>query len=89
MAWNLFKLASYGKFGFSRSDLDGNKLVAKGMCLSEIEKCLSNCTDRGSSIILLLKFLVGIERVKPFTTKFLWEFYCLSPFIILYFFMNK
>ena len=31
-AWNLFKLASYGKFGFSRPDLDGNKL-AKGMCL--------------------------------------------------------
>ena len=31
-AWNLFKLASYGKFGFSRRDLDGNKL-AKGMCL--------------------------------------------------------
>ena len=28
-AWNLIKLASYGKFGFSRPDLDGNKL-AKG-----------------------------------------------------------
>ena len=32
-AWNLFKRASYGKFGFSRPDLDGNKL-AKGMCLA-------------------------------------------------------
>ena len=32
-AWNLFELASYGKFGFSRPDLDGNKL-AKGMCLA-------------------------------------------------------
>ena len=31
-AWNLFELASYGKFDFSRPDLDGNKL-AKGMCL--------------------------------------------------------
>ena len=31
-AWSLFKLASYGKFGFSRPDLDGNKL-AKVMCL--------------------------------------------------------
>ena len=30
--WNLFKLTSYGKFGFSRLDLDGNKL-AKGMYL--------------------------------------------------------
>ena len=29
-AWNLFKLASYSKFGL---DLDGNKL-AKGMCLA-------------------------------------------------------
>ena len=27
---NLFKLASYGHFGFSRSDLDGNNL-AKGL----------------------------------------------------------
>ena len=32
-AWNLFKLTSYGKFGFFRPDLDGNKL-AKGMCLA-------------------------------------------------------
>ena len=29
----LVQLASYGKFGFSRPKLDGNKL-AKGMCLS-------------------------------------------------------
>ena len=27
-AWNLFKLASYDKFGFFRPDLDGNKLCA-------------------------------------------------------------
>ena len=27
--WNSFKLTSYGKFGFSRPHLDGNKL-AKG-----------------------------------------------------------
>ena len=33
LAWNLFELVSYGKFGFSRPDLDGNKL-AKGMCLA-------------------------------------------------------
>ena len=31
-AWNLFELAFYSMFGFSRPDLDGNKL-AKGMCL--------------------------------------------------------
>ena len=31
--WNLFKLASYDKYGFSRPDLDGSKL-AKGMCLA-------------------------------------------------------
>ena len=31
-AWNLFTLASYSKFGFSRPDLDANKL-AKCMCL--------------------------------------------------------
>ena len=36
-AWNLFELASYGKFGFSRSDLDGNKL-AKGMYLARKAK---------------------------------------------------
>ena len=33
LAWNLFKLASYGKFGFSRPDLDRNRL-AKGVCLA-------------------------------------------------------
>ena len=33
LASNLFKLAFYGKFGFSRPDLDGNKL-AKGMYLA-------------------------------------------------------
>ena len=32
-AWNLFELASYGKFGFSRPDLDGKKLT-KGMWLA-------------------------------------------------------
>ena len=31
--WNLFKLASYGKFSFSRPDSNGNKL-AKGICLA-------------------------------------------------------
>ena len=31
--WNLFKLTFYGKFGFSRPDLDGNKL-AKVMYLA-------------------------------------------------------
>ena len=31
--WNLLELISYGKFGFSRPDLDGNK-PAKGKCLS-------------------------------------------------------
>ena len=39
--WNLFKLASFGKFGFSRPDLDGN-MLAKGIYLREkpvIEKC--------------------------------------------------
>ena len=30
---NLFELVSYCKFGFSRPDLDGNKL-AKGVCLA-------------------------------------------------------
>ena len=44
--WNLFKLTSYGKFGFSRPDLDGNKL-AKGMYLARklvIENCSSSST---------------------------------------------
>ena len=31
--WSLFKLTPYGKFGFSRPDLDGNKL-AKGVYLA-------------------------------------------------------
>ena len=31
-AYNLLELVSFGKFGFSRPDLDGNKL-AKGKCL--------------------------------------------------------
>ena len=31
----LFKLTSYGKFGFFRPDLDGNKL-AKGMYFAKI-----------------------------------------------------
>ena len=31
--WNLFKFASYIKFGFSRPDLDGNK-PAKGIFLA-------------------------------------------------------
>ena len=30
---NLIELASYGKFGFSRLDLDGN-MLAKGICLA-------------------------------------------------------
>ena len=47
LAWNLFKLASYGKFGFSRPDLDGNEL-AKVMCLARkarIKKCLCGSTE--------------------------------------------
>ena len=40
LIWNLFKLTSYGKFGFSRLDLDGNKL-AKGMHLAR------KTSDRG------------------------------------------
>ena len=51
---NLFKLTSYDKFGFSRPDLDGNKL-AKGMYLREkpvIEKCLSSNT-KASSLLKL------------------------------------
>ena len=46
--WNLFELASYGKFGFSRPDLDENTL-AKGNCLARKarhrEKCLSSSTE--------------------------------------------
>ena len=45
-AWNLFKLASYGTIGFSRSDLHGNKL-AKGMCLAR------KARDREVFLILL------------------------------------
>ena len=34
LAWNLFKLASYGTFGFSRPDyLDGSKL-ANSLCFA-------------------------------------------------------
>ena len=47
LIWNLFKLTSYSKFGFSRPDLDGNKL-AKGECLARKasdEKCLSSSTE--------------------------------------------
>ena len=32
-AQNLLELVSYGKFGFSKPDLDGNK-PAKGKCLA-------------------------------------------------------
>ena len=35
MAWNLFKLASYGKFGLSRPYLDTNKLAKGTYVLSE------------------------------------------------------
>ena len=57
-ARNLFKLTSYSKFGFSRPDLDGNKLT-KVMCKSEIEKCFSSSTKESSFLIK-----VGVERVK-------------------------
>ena len=33
LEWNLFKLASNGKFGFSRPDFDGN-MLAKGISLT-------------------------------------------------------
>ena len=42
----MFKFASYGKFGFSRPDFDGNK-IANGMCLAkirELKKCLFSST---------------------------------------------
>ena len=47
LAWNLFELASYGKFGFSGPDLDENKLAKSNVQREkrEIEKCLSNCTE--------------------------------------------
>ena len=56
---NLLELESYGKFDFSRPDLDGKK-PAKGKCLArkvEIEKCLSSGTE-GSQF-----FFFCIERV--------------------------
>ena len=43
---NFFRLTSYGKFGLSRPDLDGNKL-AKSMYLARKARdreCLSSCT---------------------------------------------
>ena len=47
-AYNLLELVSYGKFGFSRSDLDGNK-PAKCKCLArkarDKEMCLSSGTE--------------------------------------------
>ena len=46
-ALNLFKLPPYCKFGFSRPDLDGNKL-AKGMCLvrkARDREAFSHCTE--------------------------------------------
>ena len=46
-ARNLFELASYSKFGFSRPDLDGNK-PAKGMCLvrkARDRECLSSSNE--------------------------------------------
>ena len=38
---------SYGKFGFSKADIDGNK-PANGICLpkkQDIKKCLSSSTE--------------------------------------------
>ena len=32
LAWNLLELVSYGKFSFSRPDLDGNE-PGKGKCI--------------------------------------------------------
>ena len=46
LAYNLFEIIPYCKFGFSRPDLDGNK-AAKGMCLAikcEIKKNLFSIT---------------------------------------------
>ena len=41
-SWNLFKLASYGMFGISRTDLDGNKL-ARGKCLTRTTRDKKKC----------------------------------------------
>ena len=41
-AWNLFKLAFYSEFDFSRPDLGGNKL-AKCMCLARKVKNREVC----------------------------------------------
>ena len=55
---NLFKLTSYGKFGFSRPYLDGNKL-AKGMYLAGKVRDREEFIKlyQGSSIILFFKLL--------------------------------
>ena len=55
-AWNLFKLAYYGKFDFSRLDLDGNKL-AKCICLAR------KMRDRG-------EFTSGTEGCQFFCFEF-------------------
>ena len=37
-AWNLIELVSYGKFGFSRPDLDGNKPAKGKLAGKEMDK---------------------------------------------------
>ena len=46
-AWNLLEIVYYGKFGFSRPDLDGNKL-AIGECFARKARdrvVFSGCTE--------------------------------------------
>ena len=54
----LVELASYGRFGFSRPDLNGKKL-AKGMCLARKARDREVFIKlyRGLSIILFFEFL--------------------------------
>ena len=53
-AWNLFKLACYGKFGFSRQGIYGNKL-AKGMCFARDIEVLSSSTEGHQFFIIEIK----------------------------------
>ena len=54
-AWNLFWLASYSKFGFSRPDLDGNKPA-----IFEFKSSLKGLReDLNLHFMLVITFLEG------------------------------
>ena len=72
-ARNLFKLASYDKFGFSRPDLDGNKL-AKRMYL--VRKARDREVYKLSPVIISAIVFIGRLRQDKVGQKL--QNYCLT-----------